>query len=83
MFLNFQSRVEKYCNAIIKFFQCDGAPELTQGKLKDHFSNSGIQYRITCPHTPEQNGLSERKIRHLTEMGTTLLFNASMPKNIG
>lgn len=34
---------------------------------------------MSCPHTPEQNGVSERKNRHIRETAVTLLQNASLP----
>lgn len=35
-------------------------------------------HRISCPHTPQQNGTAERKIRHITELGIFMLAHASM-----
>lgn len=43
------------------------------------FQNIGIQHHISCPHTQQQNGLAERKHRHLVETGLTLLAQANMP----
>lgn len=34
---------------------------------------------MSCPYTPEQNGVAEQKHRHLTEMSITLLNHASLP----
>ncbi|KAL6322290.1 hypothetical protein AAG906_005259 [Vitis piasezkii] len=34
--------------------------------------------RISCPHTHQQNGVAERKHRHIVENGLTLLARASM-----
>ena len=39
----------------------------------------GIQCRLSYPHTSTQNGRAERKDRHVTEMGLTLLAQAGMP----
>lgn len=36
-------------------------------------------HRLTCPHTPHQNGTVERKHRQIVEMGLTLLSHASLP----
>lgn len=36
--------------------------------------------RISCPHTPQQNGVVERKHRHIEEMGLTLLYQAHLPR---
>ncbi|RVW86157.1 Retrovirus-related Pol polyprotein from transposon RE2 [Vitis vinifera] len=35
--------------------------------------------RISCPHTHQQNGVVERKHRHIVENALTLLARASMP----
>lgn len=34
---------------------------------------------MSCPYTPQQNGLAERKHRHLIELGLTMLFNSNIP----
>lgn len=47
--------------------------------LNSFLTTHGIQHRISCPHTPEQNGLAERKHRHIVDMGFTLLAKASLP----
>lgn len=39
----------------------------------------GNVHRFTCPYTSHQNGAVERKHRHITEMGLTLLSHASLP----
>ncbi|TYH33778.1 hypothetical protein ES332_D13G082300v1 [Gossypium tomentosum] len=47
--------------------------------LSNTFSQLRIQHRITCPYTLEQNGVAERRHRHVVDMGLTLLARASMP----
>ena len=42
------------------------------------FSNSVIR-RLILPHTPHQNGVVERKHRHIVEMALTMLSQASLP----
>lgn len=39
----------------------------------------GIHHQLSCPHTPEQNGIAERKHRHIVELGLAVLFEASLP----
>jgi len=34
---------------------------------------------VSCPHAHQQNGVAERKHRHIVEVGLALLANASMP----
>jgi hypothetical protein len=43
------------------------------------FDLHGIIHRRSCPHTPQQNGLAERKHRHLIEMGLSLLAQSHLP----
>lgn len=47
--------------------------------LRQFLSTHGISHLTTPPHTPEHNGLSERKHRHIVETGLSLLSSANMP----
>lgn len=49
--------------------------------LRQFLAENGITHLTTPPHTPEHNGISERKHRHIVETGLTLLGKASMPKS--
>jgi hypothetical protein len=40
----------------------------------------GILHQTSCVYTPQQNGISERKNRHLLEVTRTLLFQNNVPK---
>lgn len=48
--------------------------------LQEYLTSHGISHMTTPPHTPEHNGLLERKHRHIVETGLTLLTKSSMPK---
>ncbi|GKV50011.1 hypothetical protein SLEP1_g56730 [Rubroshorea leprosula] len=37
----------------------------------NHLAECGIQQQVSCPGTPEQNGVAERKHRHITETDLT------------
>ncbi|GMP23812.1 hypothetical protein CsSME_00001282 [Camellia sinensis var. sinensis] len=43
------------------------------------FNSHGILHQISCPYTPPQNGVSERKHRHITETAIALLHHSSIP----
>ena len=79
-FRHFKLMAENIFSTTIKYFQSDGALEPTRGVFQNFLVECGIVSRISCPHTPEQNGIAERKHKHITEMGLSLLFQAKMPK---
>ena len=76
-FVNFHRRVERQFNLKIQNFQSDWGREFQPMSkyLKDH----GIHHRLSCPHTPTQNGTLERKHRHVIVTSLSLVKQASMP----
>ncbi|KAJ0880618.1 putative RNA-directed DNA polymerase [Helianthus annuus] len=79
-FRHFKPFVENLFSYTIKNLQCDGAPELVRGHMAKYLSDAGIAYRIACPYTPQQNGVAERKNRHLSETARALLYHARFPQ---
>lgn len=77
IFHQFKTMVELQFNNKIKSVQSDGGGEFIA--LKSYFNTHGITHRLSCPHTPQQNGLAERKHRHIIDMALTLLARASLP----
>nr|AAC67200.1 putative retroelement pol polyprotein [Arabidopsis thaliana] len=79
IFVAFHKLVENQLNHKISVFQCDGGGEFVNHKFLQHLQNHGIQQHISYPHTPQQNGLAERKHRHLVELGLSMLFQSKVP----
>lgn len=79
VFKQFQSLVENQFNKKIKVFQSDGGGEFTSNQFKTHLVECGIKQQISCPHTPQQNGVAERKHRHLIELSLSMLFHSQVP----
>ena len=50
-----------------------------RGKLSSFLSLKGILHQSTCLHTPQQNGIAERKNRHLVETAHSLMLNTNVP----
>jgi len=46
---------------------------------KNTFLLDGISLKSTYSHTPQQNGIVERKNRHLAETARTLLLGTNVP----
>ena len=79
IFVKFKQLVENMLSTSIKSFQTDGGGEYLNKQFTAYLSTHGIFHRFSCPHHPEQNGLAERKHRHIVETGLTMLAHASMP----
>jgi hypothetical protein len=43
------------------------------------FTKIGVAHLVLCPHAHQQNGLAERKHKHIVEVGLALLAHTSMP----
>ncbi|KAL5845744.1 hypothetical protein ACOSQ3_009268 [Xanthoceras sorbifolium] len=77
VFLKFKTQVELQFSHKILTLQSDCGKEfMVLSKVLDTF---GILFRHSCPYVHEQNGLVERKHRHIVETGLSLLAHASMP----
>jgi transposase InsO family protein len=79
IFKSFKAVVENQFSTQIKFLRTDCGGEYTSNEFTAFCSSSGITHQLSCPHTPQQNGLVERKHRHIVECALTLLSHASLP----
>lgn len=69
--------VEKQFDRKILAMQTDWGGEYQ--KLHFFLIQVGIIHHVSCPHAHQQNGSTERKHRHIVEVGLSLLAHASMP----
>lgn len=60
----------------------DGGGEFSSKNLAEFLHLKGILHQRSCPHTLEQNGVVERKHRHLVETALTLLAQSALPKSL-
>ncbi|KAL0551636.1 hypothetical protein IC582_010725 [Cucumis melo] len=63
----------------MKVFQSDGSGEFCNNSLESFFESKGISQQKSCPYTLEQNGIVERKHRHIVETAVSLIFHSSVP----
>lgn len=76
-FIQFKTMVEMQFNCKIKTVQSDGGGEFRP--FTKYLQELGIIHRFTCPHTHHQNGLVERKHRHIVETSLALLAQSTLP----
>jgi hypothetical protein len=79
VFKKFQIYVERYFESKIKVVQSDWGGEYRS--LNKYLTEQGINHRLSCPHTHQQNGAIERKHRHIVETGLALLSHAHLPQS--
>jgi hypothetical protein len=80
IFEEFCNMVRNQFNKSIKILRTDNGTEYTNSDFQMTLRKLGIIHQTTCPGTPQQNGISERKNRHLLEMTRALLFAGNLPK---
>ncbi|KAL0421755.1 UNVERIFIED_CONTAM: Retrovirus-related Pol polyprotein from transposon RE1 [Sesamum latifolium] len=65
--------------AHIQVLRTDNGGEFVNQDLQRYLNLHGIVHQMTCPYSPQQNGVAERKNRHLLEVVRASLFEANMP----
>jgi len=77
IFPKFKTLVENFRKQQIKILYTDNGGEYIG--LRPFLSNHGISNHTTPPHTPEHNGISKRRNRHIAEIGLALLHHSGIP----
>jgi len=78
---SFLALIETQFSAKVKIIRSDNAYELGTGITpSDFFTSKGIVHHTSCIGTPQQNGVVERKHKHLLETCKALLFQSHLPK---
>ena len=77
IFPKFKATVENYFKKTIVSLYSDNGGEYIG--LKNYLAAHGISHLTTPPHTPQHNGMAERRHRHITNTGLTMLHQASLP----
>ena len=63
----------------MKILQSDNVKEYFSAPFTDYMHHHGILHQSSCIDTPTQNGIAERKNRHLLETARALMFHSSVP----
>ncbi|KAJ0011031.1 hypothetical protein Pint_33410 [Pistacia integerrima] len=79
VFQQFSAYVETRIFLVLKFRSIRGGGEYMSREFHDFLTQKGIVSQRSCPYTPQQNGVAERKNRHLLDVVRTLLLQSSVP----
>ncbi|GMI67901.1 hypothetical protein HRI_000459300 [Hibiscus trionum] len=57
----------------------DNGHEFFTNESATFFQDNGVDHQSSCVYTPQQNGIAERKHRHLLEVSRALKFHSNVP----
>ncbi|GJT17013.1 putative RNA-directed DNA polymerase, partial [Tanacetum coccineum] len=80
--LTFYNLIKNQFNKVVKAFRSDNGTEFVNQKFSKFCAENGIIHQTTCAYTPQQNGIVERKHRHLLNVARSLLFQGGLPLNL-
>ncbi|CAI5474127.1 unnamed protein product [Closterium sp. Yama58-4] len=63
-------------------FHSDGGGEFLNRMLSSYCSTHGIIHTYTLPHSPQQNGVAESRVREVTKTARCLMVHASCPPSL-
>lgn len=81
-FLEFKETVEGELCRKIRVLRTDNGGEFCSNEFLSYCRKNGIKREFSCPETPQQNGIAERKIRHLVETWKSWLHMKNLPKEL-
>ncbi|KAI3744219.1 hypothetical protein L1987_57296 [Smallanthus sonchifolius] len=76
---NFFNLVKNQFGITIKTFRSDNGTEFVNNQMHSFCESQGINHQTSCSYTPQQNGIAERKHRHLLNVARALLFQGYIP----
>ena len=76
---SFVLMVENQFQTSIKKIRSDNGLEFSSTEANLFFQSKGILHQKTCPHTPQQNGVVERKHKYFLETARALLYHSKLP----
>ena len=63
-----------------RVIRTDNGTEYVNNEFANFLSVEGILHQTSCPDIPPQNGVAERKNRHLLEVARSLMYTMNVPK---
>lgn len=75
----FMKFVQTQFNKIVKVCGTDNITEFVNDNCCNLFKDLGIIHQRTCAYSPQQNGITERKHKHIPEVTRALRFQANIP----
>ncbi|XP_070053441.1 uncharacterized protein [Nicotiana tomentosiformis] len=78
IFQSFCAEIKNQFGVSFRIFRSDNALEYLSSQFQQFMTSQRIIHQTSCPYTPLQNGIAERKNRHIIET-RTLLIESRVP----
>ena len=77
--INFILQIQTQFSKPVKQVRTDNGTEFLNSQCQTFFAAHGIIHQTSCVYTPQQNGVVERKHKHLLQTARSLLFQSHLP----
>ncbi|CAB4272913.1 unnamed protein product [Prunus armeniaca] len=81
IYIEFSTMIQTQFSKTIKVFRSDSGGVYISTSFLDYLKSQGTTPQLSCPETPQQNGVVERKHRHIIETARSLLISSSVPSH--
>jgi hypothetical protein len=81
-FKDFHRSIQTQYGAVVKVLRSANGTKHTNIMFGEYLSAQGIYHQTTCPYTPAQNEVAERKNRHLLEVARIMMISVNVPKQL-
>ena len=78
-FVQFFQMVQTQFQKPIQILRSDNGGEFVNNSMKQFCIEKGIIHQTTCPNTPQQNGVTERKNYFLLEITRAIMIDSHVP----
>ncbi|GKA56164.1 indole-3-acetic acid-amido synthetase GH3.17 [Tanacetum coccineum] len=78
-FKEFKKSTKAEIGKDVRCLRTDNGGEYTSDEFSNYLQETKVRHQFTCANTPQQNGVSERKNRHLAEICRSMLHAKNVP----
>lgn len=75
----FFNMVQTQFGTKIKVIRSDNGTEFVNRRMTEFLNSRGVLHQRSCAYTPQQNGIVERKHKHLLQVARALMFQSGLP----
>jgi len=80
IFQIFYNEIKNQFGISIRILNSDNGRKYLSHSFKNFMASHGILHQTSCAYTPQQNGVADRRNRHLVETTRTMLIHGDAPQ---